>query len=1136
MAIQFVVGSTGTGKTVHIMDEMFRLQQEGLNETQLFIVPEQYTLKAQEEFILHTKANGLLHIEVLSFNRLVNRFFDDLGIAHKKIVSDFSMSMMIRKIIQQHSEAFVWLSKNCKQQSFIEEITQIVKECYQYNLTAEQLFLLGDDIQEQLLKDKINDLSKLLNYFNQEQKEAFITQDEALHRLCQSLPTEPMLNKASVFIDGFYGFTPLQYQIIETFMRTSPKVTFCVTIPSDAQLGDLKDETDLFYESKKMISALRDLAEVNSISELPMIKCEYNQRKQHDALLHLTQNILRYPVKSWDKCSKHLRFLESSSIQDEVEVVALRIHQLIYEKNYRYKDIVVLTSDLQSYEEDIRIIFDEYLFNYFLDRKEGISNHPIVQFILSALLINQYNFRYEHIFYHLKSIFYTEQSTVEIIENWCLRRGIKGYNRWNDLWDVYEFEKKELMDPIFQFHTRMNASSTVQMKIKSLYQLLEATHIIEKCSIISESLVQKGKYQEAQTYEQVYSLILDMLDQMVDLIGEEVIERKDFASLIETGLSQVKLGQTPTNVDQLLVGQVNRSRFKEVKAIFVLGMNEGKIPLILTSSTLLTDHERTVLSSKGVELAPTKEKSLFKEQMAIYIALTRCTHLLHLSFSRQGSEEALRPAPLMMNLIRMFPNVGIEKAEEVLKNNLSFTRVLPLYKKLIRLVTEDSYQQHETTINLLYNLLKKVYNYLDKGIFLEPEVFIKGLNYDNTTVQLEQLKDTIYELGVSELETYSTCPYQHFLNYRLKINERQEYIVSMPDIGNLFHECLEAYLKKCFNRQLDISNVEQTLRNTLIEECINELLCNEKYAIFQSTYQNQYLIIKLTRILKRAIWGIEQHISQHILRPKELEYKFSGKSLEIDPLRLYVSQGTQLFLKGVVDRIDEFETDSALYYRIIDYKSSQNDLDFNLVNKGVQLQLYVYLDVIKSIKEHGTTKKVIPVGLYYYHISDPYLRIDEENTHGDVFKEDEEADSFKQERLKALAPKGLALNNDLMEELTHLENESLTDLEKECVKKALNTNRATVLSQDELDTTLQFIHKKTEDISKAIYEGRIPIKPYRYGQTTSCDYCEYKGICRFDSTNSSEKYEHVAKESKEDIVRYMKGVIYGGSNSKNHSN
>lgn len=1135
MAIQFVIGSTGTGKTVHIMDEMFLKQKEGHNETQLYIVPEQYTLKAQEEFLIHTKANGLLHIEVLSFNRLVNRFMDDLGIAHKKVMSDLSMSMIVRKLLQQHADTFIWLSKNAKQQSFVEEISTIIKECYQYTITPEKLFQIGEAVDEQLLKDKLADIGKLLELFKNEQKESFITQDEAMLLLCERLIFNPMLKNAYIYIDGFYGFTPLQYKIIESLIKTAPKVTFCITIPADEALSDLRDETDIFYESKKIISHVRLLADENTIPEMSIIKLADQQRKQPKSLKHLAKSLFRHPIQVFDEPDKHIRFIESGSIQDEVECVALRIHQLIYERKYRYKDIVVLASELQAYEEDIKIIFDEYRFNYFLDKKEGITNHPIVQFILSALLINQYNFRYEHIFYHLKSIFYERQNEVEVLENICLRRGIKGYKRWNENWSEFQEEKNQFMEPILKFHQYMNEAKTISTKVKGLYYFLESVKIIERCSDIAESLNKEEQIQEAQTYDQVYELIVDMLEQIVDLIGEETISKKDFVSLIETGLSQIKLGQTPVNVDQLLVGQMNRSRFKEVKAIFVLGMNEGKVPLIMDSSSLLTDHERNILSSKGTEFAPTTELSLFKEQIAIYIGLTRSTQLLHLSFANQGNDEVQRPAPLMLTLFKLFPRNTIEKAKDVIECNDTLTRILPLYKKMVRLATDDGYMQHEDTINLLYNLLKMVYNYVGKEIILEPSLFKKGLDYQNKSVVLEDLVDDIYQFGVSELETYSTCPYQHFLTYRLKINERQEFVVTLPDIGNLFHECLELYLKKCLNRQLDLCNMGTTLRNALIEESINELLSHDKYIIFKSSYQNQYLIIKLTRILKRAIWGIEQHVSRHILRPKELEYKFSGKTLQIEPLRLYANQGTQLYLKGVVDRIDEYDAYSTNFYRIIDYKSSHNELDFNLVNKGVQLQLYLYLDVVKSIKEHDSLKKVVPVGLYYYQIQDPYIKIEDDQDTGETPYENKENDPFELERIKVLSPKGFALNNELLEELLVDDNHQLNDEEKDCVKKALHSSKSASLTSDELETTLDYVHQMATDISEKIYHGHIPIEPYRYGQTTSCDYCEYKGICRFDPTNTAEKFELVIKKSKDDVVSQMKGVCNGRSHKEDYS-
>lgn len=1154
MAIQFVLGATGTGKTVHILDEMFRNQSQYSANTQLFIVPEQYTLKAQEEFLQHTHANGLMHIEIISFNRLVNRYQDILGIADKTLMDDISFTMIVRKLIQQHHSEFVWISKNAKQQSFYEEISKIIKECYQYQIPPDRLLEFSSRMSEQLLQDKLKDLSLLLGYLIEAQKENYLLVEEASRQLSQCLIKEAVLSETPVYIDGFYGFTPLQYLLLESIILTSPKVTICVTIPSDTSLGDMLDETDLFYESKKIISKIREIAQNHFVEEIDPIILERMLRKQSPSIQHLSRNLFRYPVMSYNDHSTGIRCVESVSIKDEVENVALKIHQLIYERNYRYRDIVVLASDLESYKEEISIIFEEYKFNFFLDQKEQITQHPITQFILSALLIHQYNFRYEHVFYHLKSIFYAEEKQIEELENYCLKVGIKGYSRWSKQWNAFEDEKKMIMENLFVFHQEMQLAKTIKEKVQVIYHFLQTSQIESKSLSFSETLFANGLSQDAVAYEQVYTLILKLFEQMVELIGTEPITKDDFTVLIESGLSQVRLGQTPVNVDQLLVGQMNRSRFKEVKAIFVLGMNEGKVPLINSAGSLLTDLERVKLADQGIELAPTQEQSLFKEHITIFMSMTKCTHLLHLSYSRQGLEEILRPASLFLSILKMFPKINLESAADYIEKNSSITRILPMYKKLIRLVSKEDKAQDESQINVLYNLTKQVYNQKGGQTLINPKIFFQGINYQNTSVLLDPLPSGDYAMSVSEMESYNTCPYQYFLEYRLKINERKEFIISMPDIGNLFHACMERYLKKCLLRKLDIALMDANTRNKLIEETVAELLNEDSYKIFLSTYQNKYLIIKLTRILKRAIWGIEQHISRHILRPKELEYKFNGKSMHIEPLKVYETQDTHLYLKGVVDRIDEYETDAEVLFSIIDYKSSHSDIDFNLVNKGVQLQLFVYLDVVKSIKEHGSLKTVVPVGLYYYHIQDPYIKIEDEdflNKIGEamelkpvnsphfesrtLYQETTIHDQFADERIKLLSPKGFALYQERFSNIVAEEEHRFTEEQKTKLNQSLVFSKSGALSDEEVDTTLLYVRSMIEDIGRCIYKGDIPIKPYRYGQTTSCDYCKFKAICRFDPTNTGEDFDRIEKKNRDEVISQMKGACNGRSHKKDHS-
>ncbi len=513
------------------------------------------------------------------------------------------------------------------------------------------------------------------------------------------------------------------------------------------------------------------------------------------------------------------------------------------------------------------------------------------------------------------------------------------------------------------------------------------------------------------------------------------------------------------------------------------------MPIVRSNNQLLTDRERITLAELGLEMAPDQSKSLFKEQMNIYMALSKPTRLLHLSYSRHGDEGSMRPATLFFTMMKMYPKVRVEKAEDIVSDQIRPTRLAPMFRRLTKLASDAGFEKHEDEISELYALFCHLKG-KEKSAF-NPDRFIDGLNYVNEAVGIGEMKNREYQLSVSQLEAYAGCPYAHYLDYRLKLNEREEYVVSLPDIGILFHRCLELYINKCAIRKLDISSMDANLRNRLVEECIREILADDRYRIFTSSYRNRYLVVKLTRILKRALWGIEEQLSKSKLRPKEIEYKFDGKEQPLKNLVLKISPNKSMFLKGVVDRVDEYETDDKLYISVIDYKSSNMNLDFGLIDSGVQLQLFVYLNVVQEIKEHATDKKVIPSGLYYYRIHDPMVQ-----------SETDEEEKLANALLKQLRPRGLVLHD---EDIVRLFDESIagtSNVIPVTMTKSGISKRSSTITREELEITQNYVKIMSRNLSKRLLRGDLGIDPIRYDQMTQCDYCGYRSICRFDPVNA----------------------------------
>ncbi len=1112
MSIQFVIGATGTGKTHRIVD-MMQHEDEG---NRFYIVPEQFTLQAQQEVLDYSKAKGLLDIEVLSFNRLAYRFQEYLNMADDQPLDETGKSMLIRQIIEEHQEELVWVAKHRKKQAYMNELNSLIKECYQYNIEVDKLREMADKADQQLLKDKLHDLSIIFQYFKEKMSEGYITSHEAGLRLLTQFHRIQELAKTTVYIDEFYGFTPLQYLYIEGLLRFCKKVVISITLPTTENPSDMKNESDLYYESKQAISRLMDIAQGLRIHEEERIYCKAILRRQKSDLKHLVDQLYRYPMIPYDGKADSIRIVEATTVEEEVEAVALRIFQLIYEGKYRYKDIVVLTSELEAYESSVKKIFDQYGLNYFIDKKDDMIDHPFMQFLLSALLTVQFDFKYEMIFYHLKSLYFEETDSIDRIENYILAHGIKRRRQWEASWNELNEEKERIIGPLFALADALKTHQSVSGKMMALYNYIEERNVFQMHKTIATQYESELKLQEADRYYRVYDLVIQLMDEMVDMVGDERLSIPDFVSMLETGLTQIQMGQTPPSIDQLVVGDLNRTRFRECTHLFVLGMNEGKVPLVRSSMQLLTDRERMTLLELGLELAPDQKRSLFKEQMNIYMALTKVKRLLHLSYPRTDMGVTLRPAPLVIMIRKQFPSIDISEAEGIIKVYKSPTQPRPMFERLVRLAKQENPWKDEKEILILYNFYKKAYNE-KMDIVLNPDLFVQGIRYANVAHQLEQL-DADMMSSISELETYAACAYQHYLDYRLRIKERYEFVVTLPDIGILFHKCLEIYIRKCVHRHVDLAHIDATMRDALIQESVQEALEDERYGIFESSHRNRYLITKLTRILRRSIWGIERQLQRSLLRPKEIEYRFDGKAFPLKQLKLPIGEEHSMYLTGVVDRVDEYETDDTLYLSIVDYKSSTHDLDFNLIHEGIQLQLVIYLNVVEEIKEETTVKKVVPCGMYYYKVHDPMVPVD---TEGDVEAEDK--------LLKQMRPKGLILHDETIVRMLDQELDKTSPVIPVTMTGKGISSRSSTIEEEDLKTVSGFTRLKAESIGRDIHNGRLTIRPYRFKGVGQCDYCPYRSICRFDSSNHGEDYHQIQEKKKEALIEAMKGEIDGRS-------
>ena len=719
MSLQLVLGSSGAGKSHKIYSTIINDSIENPKQKYIIIVPEQFTLQTQKNMVNMHPNNGILNIDVLSFVRLAYKIFEELGKDPGVVLDDTGKNMILRKIVGMEEDKLMLFKGNIKKQGFISEIKSLLSELCQYSVTPEDLLKIEDDIEDGALKIKLQETHTVYEAFKKYLEEKYITAEEVLDKLYDVLEESKIIRDAVICFDGFTGFTPIQYKLLIKLMKLCKKVLVTVTIDPKEAIKNQKnieqgieqgEDYTLFGMSKKTIYKIKGIAKENGITiDEDMIvrdyilrqndeenDCKNNDNSKNDkeiyykekddkgkdnikkeyvgrfknspALSHIEQNIFRYPHEIYSAKQDDIEILALEDADKEVEYVVRQIRKLVREDGLRYREIAVVTGDIANYGR----IFEEKLtvnnIPYFIDNKKSVMDNPFVEMIRALFEIHIQNYSYESVFRYLRTGMtdYTNED-IDILENYVLAFGKKGIKQWGREWEAKDsFYREEMLEHVNELRKSIYSSiSTFTKQLKDNMSVLELSTVLynfiaenksfEKIKRYKEYFVENDMLTKAKEYEQVYKIVMDLLDKMVGLLGEEQVTIREYLEIFEAGIEDVKIGVIPMTIDQLVVGDIERTRLNDIKVLFFVGCNENVIPKSKSSGGIISELDRELLASKGIELAPNSKEALFIEQFYLYMNLTKASDKLVISFARIDAEgKAINPSYFVGKLCTCF--------------------------------------------------------------------------------------------------------------------------------------------------------------------------------------------------------------------------------------------------------------------------------------------------------------------------------------------------------------------------------------------------------------------------------------------------------------------------------------------------
>lgn len=1151
MAVQFILGRAGTGKTATIVNQIVdQMESDPLGPPLIYIVPEQATFQAEYTLATSSAAGGTIRAQVLSFGRLAYRIVQEMGGSSLVPVDELGKQMVLRMLLERHRDELQLFQRASTQPGFAEKLARMITECKTFGVTMEEL--QRKEWGTGTLAAKLHDLQLMMRAYEEYISGQFYDTDDMLTKVASHIEQSRYLRDAQIWIDGFVGFTKQEYLILEQLMRHAKQVTIALTLDPALQ-HQRANELDVFYQTHETCIRLRKLAgECGAEVEDPVELDQSHRFASSPAIGYMEKSFFAWGKKTSHLSSFHPEEIEAfaaSNRRTEVEAVGLKLLKLAKEKGYRWREMAVLVRDTTPYADALAHTFTELGIPYFLDQKRNVMHHPLIELVRSALEMVSANWRYEAVFRCLKTDLCSVQSEitledmrseVDTLENYCLAFGIQG-SQWfeESYWNIQlqdqtfaqinsirERYLKELQN--FDWQMKQAAKVNIQAMVAMLYQLLVDLHIPEKLEKWQQAAQEKGEIEQAREHGQVWNGLMELFDQVVEVMGDVSVDLMTFAKILESGLESFRLGLVPPAVDQVVIGQLERSRQPEVKALFLLGANDGVIPMRPQEDGLLDEAEREKLEQAGIELAPSAKSRLLAEQFLLYQALTRPTQHFIMSCALSDEEgKALLPSSAFDKLKSVFPQLSIQFfhnepsgiAEEDL---LLIGRPKQAFPHLVTMLRQ---LKKGTPLPPFW---WEVYDwYASQSDNVRERWLLGGLTYTNQARTLKkETSRSLYgqklRLSVSRLERFQACPFQHFASHGLRLKERPLYRLERFDVGDLFHASLKRAVERINEAGLDWGRLNEADSMQLAHEVVDEVVPQTRNSILNRTARYRFVTSKLKRSVGRAIATLGEHAKRSKFVPIGLEVSFGpDRDAELPGLEFRCQDGSTVQLMGRIDRVDQSTEGEKRYLRVIDYKTGAKTLALMDVWNGLNLQLLVYLDVVVTNAEEWLGTKAEIGGVFYYQVADPVIAAKTPLSPEDV----------ERQRIQKLKMKGLMLADTELARLMDGETDNgSSDLLPFGLKKDGNfTAYSSVATAEQFSSLQRYVRQTVQQISEQMLDGTIDIAPYSQGPMVACNTCAYKPVCQYDQFFEGNTQRLLAKMKNNQIWELLAGGCEAGS-------
>ncbi len=1125
MALQLILGSSGHGKTEYLMEEVIRESMENPTQQYYILVPEQFGLEMQRQMVMKHPRHGFSNIDILSFQRLAYRVFDECSYEPKEILEDLGVSMVLKKVMMDHEDDLLFFKKSMRKPGFIDEMKSILMEFTNYQVSASDIIEVEGNLKSYPgLSEKCSELGNIYSWFTEAISEHYMISGQILDILTTMVPNSKILQEGIFYLDGYTGFTPVQLSFLKELLPRTRKITATVTIPYMPGGNRKAAKEELFSFSEKTVYALMDLCKETGTEICDPIILQKDSAPRygkHKELSHLEENLFHDQVEKYKLPLSDIFAVCCKNPEEEAEFVLHKIEELIRRQGYRYRDFAILMGNEEDYPS--AFVRQSNLLNIplFVDTKQKMVYHCGVETIRSLFHLTEMDYSYQSVFRYLKSgMSDLSNEDTDYLENYVIAAGVRGRSMWKKPFtrklrgmektkiDYLDKLRLDFIGETLDFVENMrDINLTVRQKIQILYETLCKMKFPDKLKKKSREAEESFEYIKAKGYENFFRELLALMDKIVDIFGQEIMSVEELSQIFDAGLETLTLTTPPLSMDQTILGDLKRTRLPDIKVLFVVGVNDGDLPPVPEDRGILSDDEKRILDENGISLSLNLTERVLEDEYYMYLAFSKPEEGLYLSYCQSAADgSAKRPSSLFHIFKKVFQEFHVLTYKEETRRyyfNEDDSRELLLEG------LRKWYEGQEPEEAAFYSLLAYWQQEHPEELSSLYEHMQKGTPWNKLS---QDIVSNLYgeELAgsVSRFEKFAECPYKFFCTYGLELYEREEFQVRSVDIGNLFHGALEYFSNHIREEGYKWSEIPDDIQERLLDEAVEAVVQDSIKDVITSSARNNYKKKMVRRILRRTVDVLRYHLKNSSFEPDRFEMGFRPND-QLETTKIPLKDGHKIALQGVIDRVDICEEDDRLLVKIIDYKSGTKKFDFNELYYGLQMQLIVYLNTALEIYKKDRKKMVEPAGVFYYHIQDPI----------------QNEDKAKSNVMKEFQMSGYA-NSDaqILDYIEHADS----SWDSIAVKKNKNgsfSKTSKIMSTDDFYLVGEYVKESMRKIGERIYSGEVSAKPYKLGENSACTYCPYISICGFEDGSPGFEYRLLCKNDTKDIIEKIREEV-----------